>query len=458
MQSTRIHNYSRVLFSWLCGLSLWLLAGIASSALAVDSPLKSGVVTEAPATPMAAPRLPQIPDRSFDITKYGAVGDGKTVTTEAIQKAIEAASKAGGGTVLIPAGRFVSGPIELGSNLGLHLAKDAVLLMSSHFNDFPVEKDRHRDFITARRAHDIRIDGPGTIDGQGAPWWKAFRAKELKPRRPQMIRLMDCERVEIDGISTLNPPNTHCSLTNCREVTICGVTMTAPGDSPNTDALNVSGENYSITDCKISTGDDNIVLVGRSGGEPTKDFTITHCSLGSGHGLSIGSHTAGGIRNVRVEDVSFDGTISGIRMKAARDRGGVVENLSYKNITMKGVRYPIFISSYYPKEPTRPEQDAPQAVGTLTPVWRKIAIENAVITEARNSVILWGVPEFPIVDVDLKNVSISAENGMTIFNARNIHFYNCEITVSKGPKLTTYQAQVEGLAGTLLAPESGKGN
>jgi polygalacturonase len=448
MQSTRIHSFSRVLFSWLCGLSLWLPAGVAPSALAADGPLKSGGVAAATTAPTAAPRLPQIPDRNFDITKYGAVGDGKTVNTGAIQKAIEAATKAGGGTVLIPAGRFVSGPIELGNNLGLHLAKEAVLLMSPHFNDFPVENDRHRDFITAKGAHDLRIDGPGIIDGQGAPWWKAFRAKELKPRRPQMIRLMDCERVEIDGISTLNPPNTHCSLSNCREVTIRSVTMTAPGDSPNTDALNVSGENYSITNCKISTGDDNIVLVGRSGGGPTENFTITDCSLGFGHGLSIGSHTAGGIRNVRVENVSFDGTTSGIRMKAARDRGGVAENLSYKNITMKGVRYPIFISSYYPKEPARPEQDRAQAVGSLTPVWRKITIENAIITEARNSVILWGVPELPIADVVFKNVKISAETGMTIYNARNVRFNESEITASKGPKLTTYQAQVEGMEGT----------
>jgi len=212
--------------------------------------------------------------------------------------------------------------------------------------------------------------------------------------------------------------------------------------------LNVSGRNYLIAHCKISTGDDNIVLVGRNGGEPTENFRIGYCSLGAGHGLSIGSHTAGGIRNVKVEYISFNGTTSGIRMKAGRDRGGLVENLSYRNITMKGVKYPIFISSYYPKEPKDPADDAPQAVGPLTPVWRNIRIENTTITDAKNSIIVWGVPELPISDITMSNVAISSETGVTIYNATGIRFANSKIDVAKGPRLTTYQAQVEGMDAT----------
>jgi polygalacturonase len=409
---------------------------------------ESDVATATASTLVVTPQPPAIPDRQFVLTDYGGVGDGKTLNTAAFRKAIEAATWAGGGTVLIPAGGFVSGPIELESNLNLHLAKNAVLLMSATFDDFPVENDRHHDFITAKNAHDLEISGEGTIDGQGSAWWMAFRSKELKTRRPQMIRLTDCARVEFNGFSTLNPPNTHCSLVNCSEVTFRGLTMTAPGDSPNTDAINVSGRNYLITECNISTGDDNIVLVGHGAGDPTENFVIERCSLGLGHGLSIGSHAAGGVRNVRVEYVNFNGTTSGIRMKAARDRGGLVENLSYKNVTMNGVKYPVFISSYYPHEPKRPEDDAPQTVGPRTPVWRNIAIENVTITNAKNSISIWGVPEVPISDVTLRNVTNSAETGMTVFNAQHIRFADCQIKIAKGPKLTTYQAQVEGLDAT----------
>ena len=401
-------------------------------------------VSESPLS-TRTPELPSIPNRRFLVTNYGGIGDGKTLNTGAFRNAIDAAAKAGGGTIVVPAGRFVSGPIEIPSNLELQLAKSATLLMTSNFDDFPVEKDRHRDFITAKKAHDVKISGDGTIDGQGAPWWVAYRAKRFKSRRPQMIRMTDCERVELVGFSTLNPPNTHCSLGNCSEVTIHGLTMTAPPDSPNTDALNLSGSNYFIADCKISTGDDNIVLVGRDVNGPTENFIITRCSLGFGHGLSIGSHTTGGVRNVQVAYVSFDGTTSGIRMKSSRDRGGTVENLNYRNIGMRGVKNPIFISSYYPKEPKRPEDDAPQAVGSLTPVWRNIQIENATIMDSKNSIILWGIPEMPIQDIMLKDVKVSAENGMAIYNASDVRLSQCEVKVKKGPKLATYQAQVQGV-------------
>ena len=408
----------------------------------------SAAVPVSASTQVVKPELPVIPDRRFMLTDYGGVGDGKTMNTDAFRNAIAAAAKSGGGTVVVPAGRFVCGSINLTSGLDLHLAKGAVLLVSSNFDDFPVERGHHRDIITAKGMHDIRISGEGTIDGQGAPWWTAFRAKQLQARRPQMIRLTDCRRVELDGFSTLNPPNTHCSLVNCTDVTIHGLTMEAPGNSPNTDALNVSGKNYVIADCKINTGDDNIVLVGRGAAGPTENFTITNCSLGVGHGLSIGSHTSGGVRNVRVESVNFEGTTSGIRLKAARDRGGAVENLSYQHIVMKGVKYPIFVSSYYPHEPRRPEDDVAQAISPLTPVWRNIAIEDVTVTDAKTSIIIWGVPERPVSGVTLKNVKVSADTGAAIYNAKGIRFVDCQVEVPRGPTLTTYQAEVEGLDAT----------
>jgi len=254
-----------------------------------------------------------IPERIFDVTKFGAVTNGQTLNTGAIQKTIDAAEQAGGGTVLIPAGQFISGPVKLQSNIRLYLAKGARLVMSDNFSDFPIIGNGRENFISAADTHDIGISGEGVIDGQGQPWWKAFRAKELTARRPQMIVFANCERVEIGGIRTLNPPNTHCSLRTCRNVIVKNVTMTAPADSPNTDALNISGADILITNCDISTGDDNIVFLGSrnssSSNLKTENITVINCKLGFGHGLSIGSFTTGGVRHLHVEMFRLTGQL-----------------------------------------------------------------------------------------------------------------------------------------------------
>lgn len=405
--------------------------------------------------------LPAIPDRVVDITSHGATPDNSAPSTKAIQQAIAAASHAGGGRVLIPAGKFLSGPLTLASNIDLHLAKGATLSMSTDPADFPVLKDRRASFITAQKAHDVRLSGEGTIDGQGESWWKVFlgeKAQGIKtaPRRPQLIFLDKCERVEIDGITTLNPPNTHYSLKNCKDVTIHGITATAPDDSPNTDALNLSiAKNVLITDCQISTGDDNIVLLCGGEGNPAapqvENVTIRDCKLGFGHGLSIGSYTSGGVKNVTAENITFDGTTSGLRLKAGRDRGGLVEGIRYKNITMKNVRYPIFITSYYPKPPAGPAMELPSKNAGKPPVWRDITIENVTITDSKNSIVVWGLPDQPVTGVTFKNIKATTLAGARIFHAKNVVFSDVTITPAAGPVLEMFDAAVSGLEG-VVAP------
>ncbi|MGC3989360.1 MAG: glycosyl hydrolase family 28 protein [Chthoniobacteraceae bacterium] len=269
------------------------------------------------------------------------------------------------------------------------------------------------------------------------------------PRRPQLIYLEHCQRIELDDFSTLNPPNTHCSLPGSKELTIDHVTLTAPGDSPNTDALNLSSvQNVRITHCRISTGDDNIVLLGTGNNDPAnpgvKNVLIQDCQFGTGHGLSIGSFTSAGVQNVRAENITFDGTTAGIRMKAWRDRGGLVKNIAYRNITMKNVRYPIYLTSYYPKLPKAPDDDLPANGQTKRPEWRDITIEDITITQARDAIIAWGLPDQPIENLSLKNVKISAALGAVFFHA-HANFENVEITPTKGPALQTYDAQVDGM-------------
>jgi len=407
--------------------------------------------------PVGDIRAPGIPGRELKVTDHGAVPDGKTPATAAIQQTLDAVRDAGGGRVVIPEGRFLSGPIELWSKTELHLAKGAVLVMSDEESDFPAGPKGRPAFITASKAQDIRLSGEGTIAGQGERWWKVFldeKARGVKdaPRRPQLIAIHRCERVEVEGITTVDPPNTHYSLKDCKELVIRGIKAIAPDESPNTDALNLSGvRNVLIRDCHISTGDDNIVLLcgaARTKGVPeVENVVIRDCVLGFGHGLSIGSYTSGGVKNVTVENVSFDGTTSGIRMKAWRDRGGVVEGIRYRDITMKNVRYPVSISSYYPKPPAHPSQDQPAKGPSLNPVWRDITIENLAVTDSKNSIILWGLPDEPVRGVTMKNVRMSAQAGALVFHAKDIAFSDVVILPAAGPALRHFDAEIKGLAG-----------
>jgi polygalacturonase len=352
---------------------------------------------------------------------------------------------------LFPKGVYLCGSIRLGSRVELHISDGATLRLIGREAGFPMEKGRYLSFFSADKATDIKISGGGVIDGQGAPWWKAYRAKEFTARRPQIFYFADCERVLFEGVTVRNPPNTHLALRLCKDVTIRGITLEAPDDSPNTDGINISGKNYLVTGCKISTGDDNVVILTPSAKDwdapVCENFVIRDCAFGFGHGVSIGSFTGGGVRNVLVEDCTFDGTTAVVRMKAARGRGGLVEQVVYRNITGRGARFPIFISSYYPKEPGHPASDADAAESAAMPRWKNILLENITVTDARNSVILWGLPAQTMSGITLRNVSIASEEGAKVYNARGVVFDRVNINAAKSPALGLYHAEVSGMKG-----------
>src|SRR5439155_14560799 len=165
-----------------------------------------------------------------------------------------------------------------------------------------------------------------------------------------------------------------------RDVVIDSVKFNAPEKAPNTDGLDPSGWNYLITRCTFDVGDDNIAVKpsGKGSGSQLscEDITITDCTFLHGHGLSIGGQTPGGLRNMTVRNCTFDGTQAGIRMKAARGSGGLVENVTYENLTMKNVKVAILITSFYPKIPTDVDRDAAQDVKATAPIWKNIRITN----------------------------------------------------------------------------------
>ena len=392
--------------------------------------------------------LPVIPDAVFNVTNYAAIGDGRTPDTAAIQKTIDACSAAGGGTVLVPAGNFPAMPFKLASSINLHLDKGAAILISDDITNYPIAKNRYVDSITASGAHDIEISGEGTIDGKGEAWWTAFRTNSAMTHRPYMIKLSDCTRLLVTGVTLQNSPMFHLVPQNCTDVTIQGIHIQSPSDAPNTDGIDPSGWNFLISDCTINTGDDNIAIkpiAGRTPGD--KNFMVMNCAFLHGHGMSIGGGSLNGVENLTVSNCIFNGTDSGIRIKTGRGNSGLVQNLTYENIMMTNVKNPIYINDYYPERtaPKDPSTEKAEPVTDRTPVIKNITIRDLTVTNCPNAGVIQGVPEMPISDMTFSNVNISAKTGLIIYHARGIHFINSKITAESGKALMTYDAEVTGL-------------
>jgi polygalacturonase len=433
--SYRVLKRCVVVLGAMAGVSAGLLPGAARA----DGPV---------------PALPQIPAKTFSITEFGAVSDGKTLATEAVKKAIAAATAAGGGTVRVPAGRYLTSPFALASHIDLHVEAGATLLLVNDLEHYPRTEKTYTDWITAEGCTDIAITGEGTIDGQGKPWWDKYRkVNGVAPtgllHRPQMIRLSRCSRVLIKDVSLTDSPNFHLIPGACRDVTIEHVRITAPADAPNTDAIDPSGWNFRIARCTISVGDDNIAIKPSALVEPGKpsceNFLVEDCTFGRGHGMSIGGQTPGGLRGLIVRNCTFEGTDAGIRMKASRGQGGLVEDCRYEHLTMKNVKVPIYITSYYPSIPKDVETDAAQAVGATTPIWRNIHIEDVTITDSPEAGRIIGLPEMPIENLTFKNVKITTAKGLRVVRAKGVEFIDSTLRVQSGPPLILHEAQVKGL-------------
>jgi polygalacturonase len=409
----------------------------ADAAASVDSGT-SGSDPCGSSNPAVVP-LPVVGAQSFSVTAYGAAGDGTTDDTSALQAALDAANAAGGGVVSVPAGTFLSGPIVLHDATRLELASGATLEMLP-MGRYPGTTA----FITANNAHDIALTGSGTIEGQGQAWWNALTATPTLAR-PQEVSFSNSSRVEITGIRLQNPPEEHIWVKGDTDVTITGITIQTLAVSGqhipnNTDGVDISANGVFFCNNAIACGDDNVVMEG-------SHIYVAYSQFGVGHGCTIGSITTGGVSDVTVDNVTMTGTTSGIRMKSARGRGGLVTNLTYSNMTLTDVTDPIFIASYYPSLPTDPTADPAQAVASTTPQWTNITLKNIQVVGSPNAGTLWGLPEEPIANVVFDNVTVKATTGMDIFNATGVSFINgSSVTVTSGPAVITYDAAVTGIA------------
>jgi polygalacturonase len=390
-----------------------------------------------------ASKTPSASGMAMSIADFGAVGDGKTINTDAIQRAIDVCAAKGGGTIHVPAGRWVTGPIFLKSHITLHIDAGAVLLGSNKIDDYPVidgrwegvERKHYASLINGDGLKDIAVVGRGTVDGRGEVWWRG--RKKLKYARGRLIGLYRCENVLIAGLMLKNSPAWTVNPIYCNNVTVTGVTIINPANSPNTDGINPdSSTNVHISNCHIDVGDDCITIKsgrdedGRRVGRPCENITIANCTMLAGHGgVVIGSEMSGGVANVAITNCVFDGTANGIRMKTMRGRGGIVQDIRISNIVMRNVGRAIKLNMHYHKTPD-------EQVSERTPQFRNIHISNIQVHGAGQAFYGKGLPEMPLREVTLTNAVMTAKRGISITDGEHIEFHNVQVNTEEGPALT----------------------
>lgn len=409
----------------------------------------------------------------YNVLKYGAKNDSSKLATTAIKNAIEAASKAGGGTVYFPAGKYLTGAIHLKSNITIFIDAGAELHFSDNFDDYlPMVKSRYEGvdvtsfspLFYAYKAENISIVGRGLIDGHGKKWWdfvEGYKADQPRSKwqylfdkenkgitlpddpkqmtrgflRPPFIQPMFCKNVLIEGITIRNSPFWTVNPEFCENVKVHAVTINNP-HSPNTDGINPeSCNNVHISDCHISVGDDCITIKsgkdapGRKMAVPAQNYVITNCTMLSGHGgVVIGSEMSGDVRKITISNCVFDGTDRGIRIKTARGRGGVVEEIRVSNIIMKNIKeQAIVLDMQYAKTNVEP-------VSERTPKFRNIHISN-ITGQVNQACYINGLEEMPVENITFSDINLDAKTGFVISNARRIELHNVEVNTELGASL-----------------------
>jgi polygalacturonase len=400
--------------------------------------------------------------KSSGIRDFGAVGDGFADTTDAFKKAIAECSGKNGAKLIVPAGKFLTGPIHLKSNINLHLDEGAVILLGGNLDDWPSVKSRwegvecygYSPCIYGENLTNVSITGAGKIDGRGQAWWNEFKRRKTNGQtqpvsardkafaklnkntdlsdcggggigsfffRPPLIQFNNCSDVLLDGFTTCNSPFWNTHLVYCSNVIVKNTTFQNPAGGINGDGLDIDSCNgVQVFDCIFDVNDDCLCFksgIGADGmrvNKPCENIVIKNCKMMRGHGsVVIGSETAGNIRNIEISDCVFNGTDRGLRIKSRRGRAGTVENITLNNITMNGVGCPIVMHLYY-ECGARPEEIAalsdrnPRPVTETTPCIRNIKITNLTADNARAAAaFLLGLPEKPIENILFEYVKIT---------------------------------------------------
>ncbi|MGM9735663.1 MAG: glycoside hydrolase family 28 protein [Candidatus Cryptobacteroides sp.] len=407
------------------------------------------------------------PDVVYQITDFGAVGDGTTPCKEAFDKAMTACSDNGGGTINVPAGQYyMNGPLHFKSNVNVHLEKGAVLDFSIDEKDYlpavitrweGTELFNYSPLIYAYHVQNIALTGEGTVNGNGSrkfsPWNNVQKVEQEMLRymgrnnvpvyrrvfgegfrlRPGFIEPFGCTNVRIEGITVTDSPFWVIHPIFCSNVIVRGVSVIS--HNYNNDGCDPeSCRNVLIEDCTFSTGDDSIALKsGRDNdawrvGQPTENVVIRNCTFRSKiNGVCIGSEIAGGVRNVFIENISIPKSSNAIYFKSNLDRGAYIENIYVRNIKADSVRTALI----------RFEPNYKGERSSFNPtLFRGFIIEDIECTQSSEcGIYLAGFSELPVRNVVLKNVRVgNVPVPYCLENGEDILFDNVRINGRKLPE------------------------
>lgn len=350
--------------------------------------------------------------------------DARAPDTRRLQAAIDACQSGQAVRLISRNGKtaFLSGALQLRSGVSIVLDAGVTVYTSTNPKDFDrgngacgTNDDKGKGckpFITADRTQGSGIYGDGVIDGQGGErilgkdesWWQIARRAQKENNRqnvPRLLEVTQSDNFTLHRITLRNSPNFHVTLNQVNGFTAWGVRIDTPANARNTDGIDpISSRNITIANTYIRTGDDNVAIKAGNNG-PTENITIRNSHFYSGHGMSIGSETNGGVSNVLVDNLSMDGTTSGLRIKSDVSRGGLVQNINYRNVCIRNVKAPIDFDTHYGKD----------ARGSQIPQYRDIKLEHVqVLTPGR--IILQGYDASHPMTVRLQDVVIDASSAI----------------------------------------------
>ncbi|NMA75437.1 MAG: glycoside hydrolase family 28 protein [Bacteroidales bacterium] len=419
--------------------------------------------------------------KTIDVTDLGAINNGVFSNTKIINEGIRNLAKEGGGTLYFPSGVYLTGPIVLKSNITIHVEAGATIKFSDDFAEYtPFVEMRYEGVVMksfmplfyAYEQENITIKGEGLIDGNGKKWWYGTfvlegahkedllekevrkyqkmwdkenpnffieessdwkRTLNKKYFRPPLFQTYKCKGVTVSDLTFINSPFWTINPEFCENVRIQGVTINNP-DAPNTDGVNPSScKNVIISNCNINVGDDCITLKsgrdlqGREFGIPCENITITNCIMMAGHGgVVIGSEMSGDVRRVTISNCIFDGTDRGIRLKSARGRGGIVEELRINNIVMNNIKKEAITLNLFYSDIKEEE------FSERTPIFRNIHVSNLTGTNVSTACSILGIEESFIQNLSFSNINLAAQTGFIIDKAKDVLLKDIKISVSEG--------------------------
>jgi len=414
---------------------------------------------------------PAFPARDFDVTVFGAVGDGKTDNTEPFRKAIMACNAAGGGRVVVPAGVYVTGAIHLKSNVNFFVSRDATIRFSTDPRMYlpavytrweGVECMNYSALLYAYGQTNIALTGEGVLDGQGSEenWWSWKGGKERgagKPNqndarkkllamgesggpvdqrvfgggmylRPNFFTVYRCTNVLVEGVTFKNSPMWFLHPVLCRNVSVIGVTT--EGQGPNNDGCDPeSCTDVLIRNCRFDNGDDCIAIKSGRNGDgrrvnvPSENIVIQGCTMKNGHGgVVIGSEISGGVRNVYAEDCTMDSPNldRALRIKTNATRGGIIEHVYMRNVRIGQVAEAVLKIDFYYEEGDK---------GEFTPIVRNVQMVNVECNKSQFALWIRAYDRSPATDVWVERCTFrNVAEPNVLENVRDLTMVNVSIT------------------------------